>query len=274
MAKTIIPPKEPKAFYDEEAAEKGLLQDHIKLKKGDIAKYVLLPGDPKRVGYIAEFLDDAKLKADYREYVTVTGKYKNIPVSVTSTGIGGPSASIAVEELVKIGADTFIRVGTAGGLSLKVKPNDLAIAQAAIRDEGTSKEYIPAEFPAIADTDIVFALRDAAEKRNHNYHIGVVHSKDCFYGELEPQNSFFREKFENNLKYYTLCGAVASEMECAAIFACAALRKVRAGAIMHIVENTMIERMGTHLEYSDNIENMILTALESIVLLNEKDNKK
>ena len=166
------------AFYDEEAERKGLLTYHTKLKKGDTARYVLLPGDPKRVGYIAEFLNDVKLKADYREYVTATGKYKNVCVSATSTGIGGPSASIAVEELITIGADTFIRVGTAGGLSLKVKPNDLAIAQAAIRDEGTSREYMPIEYPAIANTDIVFALRDAARKRNHNYHIGVVHSKD------------------------------------------------------------------------------------------------
>ena len=223
---------EPKAFYDEEAFKNNLLQYHIKLKKGDVARYVLLPGDPKRVGYIAKFLYNPELKADYREYVTVTGKYKGVDVSVTSTGIGGPSASIAMEELIKVGADTFIRVGTAG-----------------------------------------VALRDAAKKINANYHIGVVHSKDCFYGELEPQNSFFREKFENNLKYYTLCGAIASEMECAALFACASLRKVRAGAVMHIVENTMIERMGTHLEYSDNIENMILTALEAIILLNEKDKK-
>ena len=266
--------REIKAFYDEEASKKGLLQYHIKLKEGDVARYVLLPGDPKRVGYIAKFLDNAELKADYREYVTVTGKYKGVNISVTSTGIGGPSASIAMEELIKVGADTFIRVGTAGGLSLKVRPNDLAIAQAAIKDEGTTKEYIPLEYPAIADTDVMLALRDATKKRNSNYHIGVVHSKDCFYGELEPQNSFFREKFENNLKYYTLCGAIASEMECAALFACASLRKVRAGGIMHIVENTMVERMGTHLEYSDNIENMILTALEAVVILDEKDKSK
>ncbi|WP_295163031.1 nucleoside phosphorylase [uncultured Brachyspira sp.] len=264
-------PKDPKAFYDEYAFKKGILEYHIKLKKGDAARYVLLPGDPKRVGYIAGFLDNAELKADYREYVTAAGKYKGIDVSVTSTGIGGPSASIAMEELIRAGADTFIRVGTAGGLSLKVKPNHLAIAQAAVKDEGTSKEYIPFEYPAVADINVVFALRDAAEKINADYHIGVVHSKDCFYGELEPQNSFFRDKFENNLKYYTLCGAIASEMECAALFACASLRKVRAGGIMHIVENTMIERMGTHLEYSGNIENMILTALEAIVILNEKD---
>lgn len=265
--------REIKAFYDEDANKQGLLQYHIKLKKGDAAKYVLLPGDPKRVSYIAKFLDDAVIKADNREYVTATGRYKGVDVSVTSTGIGGPSASISMEELINIGADTFIRVGTAGGLSLKVKPNDLAITQAAIKDEGTTREYIPFEYPAIADTDVMFALRDAAKKINANYHIGVVHSKDCFYGELEPENSFFREKFENNLKYYTLCGAIASEMECAALFSCASLRKVRAGAIMHIVENTMIERMGTHLKYCDNIENMILTALEAIVLLDEKDKR-
>lgn len=259
-----------KAFYDKKAEKKGLLQYHIKLKKGDAARYVLLPGDPKRVGFIAKYLDNPVLKADYREYVTVTGKYKDIPISITSTGIGGPSASIAMEELIKIGADTFIRVGTAGGIDLKVKPNDLAIAQAAIKDEGTSKEYIPFEYPSIANTEIIFALRDAAKKMNYNYHIGAVHSKDCFYGELEPQNSFFRERFENNLKYYALCGAIASEMECAALFSCAQVRNVRAGAIMHIVENTMIERLGTRLNYSNDIENMILTALESIVILDKK----
>ena len=257
----------PKAYYKENEN----LVHHLKLKKGDVGRYVIMPGDPKRCSKIAKRFDNAELIADYREYATYTGYINGVKVSTTSHGIGGPSTAIALEELIKVGADTFIRVGTAGGLSLKVKPNDLAIAQAAIKDEGTTKEYIPLEYPAIANTDIMLALRDAAKKRNHNYHIGVVHSKDCFYGELEPQNSFFREKFENNLKYYTLCGAIASEMECAALFACASLRRVRAGGIMHIVENTMIERMGTHLEYSDNIENMILTALEAIVLLNEKD---
>lgn len=264
----------PKSFYDKKSYDEGLLKYHIKVKNGDVARYVLLPGDPKRVGFIASYLDNPVLMADYREYVTITGSYKGVRVSVTSTGIGGPSATIAMEELIDVKADTFIRVGTAGGLSLKVTPGDLAIAQAAIKDEGTSNEYIPFEYPALANTDVVFALRDSAKKLNLNYHIGVVHSKDCFYGELEPEKSFFRERFENNLKYYTQAGAIASEMECASLFSCGAIRNVRVGGIMHVVENTMAERLGTHMPYNDNIDSMILTALEAIVLLNEKDGRK
>lgn len=262
--------KDPKAFYNKKAYEDGLLEYHIKLKKGDVSRYVLLPGDPKRVGFIATYLENPILIADYREYVTITGKYKGVRVSVTSTGVGGPSSTIALEELIKVGADTFIRVGTAGGLSLKVRPGDLAIAQAAIKDEGTSKEYIPFEYPSVADTNIVFSLRNAAENLKFNYHIGVVHSKDCFYGELEPEKSFFRERFENNLKYYTKAGAIASEMECAALFACGELRRVRVGGIMYVVENTMMERLGTHIPYAENIDGMILTALEAIVLLDRE----
>lgn len=261
---------EPKAFYDKEAFDKGQLFYHVKLKKGDVGRYVLLPGDPKRVGLIAKHLEDVKLIADYREYVTATGYYKGVKVSVTSTGIGGPSSTIAVEELIKVGADTFIRVGTAGGLRLDVEAGDLAIANGAIRDEGTSREYIPEEYPAVADFETTKALRDAAKKLGHKYHVGVVHSKDCFYGELEPETALFRDHFENNLKYYTKCGAIASEMEAAALFACASVRRVRASGIMYVVENTMLERMGTHKPNPNKIDDMLITALEACVLLENR----
>ena len=133
-------------------------QYHVGLKSGDVGKYVLLPGDPKRCAKIAEYFDDAKLVADRREFVTYTGYLNGEKVSVTSTGIGGASASIAMEELVKVGATTFIRVGTCGGMDINVKGGDIVIATGAVRMEGTSKEYAPIEYPAVADFDITNAL--------------------------------------------------------------------------------------------------------------------
>lgn len=163
-------------------AEEGL-QYHIGLRKGDVGKYVILPGDPKRCEKIARHFDDAKLIADSREYVTYTGYLDGVKVSVTSTGIGGPSASIALEELVRVGADTFLRVGTCGGMQTDIMGGDLVIATGAIRMEGTSKEYAPIEFPAVANLEITNALVQAAKDLNKKYHVGIVQCKDAFYGQ-------------------------------------------------------------------------------------------
>jgi len=244
----------PKAFYDETAFNNGELLYHIKLKQGDTAKYVLLPSDPKYVAVIACYLDNAKLIADYREYVTVTGEYKGIPVSIVSTGMGGSSTAIAVEELIKVGSCTFIRIGTAIGLSPKLQDNDLVIAQGAIKDEGTSSEYIPHEYPALANIDIVRALKEASETLNYNHYIGVVHSTDCLYGTLEPEKSFFSERFQSKLNNYTKAGALASDMESAALFSVASLRRVRAGCIMAIAPDK---------------DYMIKVALDAIVILDK-----
>ena len=157
------------------------MQYHIQCRKGDVGRYVILTGDPKRCADIAAYFYNAKLVADSREYVTYTGELDGILISVTSTGIGGPSASIAIEELVKCGADTFIRVGTCGGMDLKVKGGDIVIANGAIRMEGTTKEYAPIEFPAVADYSIVNSLGAAAKKLGYSYHVGVCQSKDSFY---------------------------------------------------------------------------------------------
>ena len=154
--------------YSEDASK----QYHIQVGQGDVGRYVILPGDPKRCAKIAKYFDDPKLMADSREYVTYTGYLEGEKVSVTSTGIGGPSASIAMEELVKSGADTFIRVGTCGGMQLDVKSGDLIIATGAIRMEGTSKEYAPIEFPAVANIDIVNALIASAKELGIPYHEG------------------------------------------------------------------------------------------------------
>ena len=161
-------------------------QMHIQIKKGDIGRYVILPGDPGRCEKIARYFDEPKQIAQNREYTLWTGKLDGVPVAVCSTGIGGPSAAIALEELVECGADTFIRVGTSGGIVDEVCGGDIVIATAAIRQEGTSREYLPIEFPAAADFSVVSALRDAAVKLGLTHHIGVIQSKDSFYGEIRP----------------------------------------------------------------------------------------
>jgi len=210
----------------------SLKQHHIQLEKGDVGRYVLLPGDPGRCEVIAKHLDNAVHVATNREYVTYTGYLDGVKVSVTSTGIGCPSAAIAVEELVRVGADTFIRVGTSGGIQPGTKSGDLAIVSAAIRDEGTSSHYMPMEFPAIADLEIVSALRRAAEIKGVRYRVGITQSKDSFYGEVEPERSAVSEKLLDRWRAWEIGGAICSEMEASAIFIIASMLKVRAGGIM------------------------------------------
>ena len=163
------------------------LQYHLQIRKGEIGRYVILPGDPKRCEKIARYLDHPRLIADNREFVTYTGYLEGEMVSITSTGIGGASAAIAMEELVQCGADTFIRVGTCGGMERNVKGGDVVIATGSIRMEGTSREYAPIEFPAVANLDVTNALVNAAKKLGHTYHVGVVQSKDSFYGQHDPE---------------------------------------------------------------------------------------
>ena len=188
------------------------LQRHINVKAGDVGKYVILPGDPKRCEKIAKYFDDAKLIADNREYVTYTGYLGGEKVSVTSTGIGGPSASIAMEELVRVGADTFVRVGTSGGIALDVKGGDVVVATGAIRMEGTSKEYAPIEFPAVPDLDIVNALVDSCKEMKLKYHTGVVQCKDSFYGQINPERMAVNYELTNKWAAWKKLGAKASEM--------------------------------------------------------------
>ena len=177
------------------------VQYHIQTKPEDVGEYVLLPGDPKRCKLIAQFLDDAVLVADSREFVTYTGYLNGEKVSVTSTGIGGPSASIAMEELYRCGARTFIRVGTCGGMQLDVKGGDLVIASGAIRMEGTSKEYAPIEYPAVADVQVVNALRQAADKLQAVSHIGVVQCKDSFMVSMSRKKNRWAMSFRISGKH-------------------------------------------------------------------------
>ena len=245
------------------SGEEGL-QYHLQIRPGDVGKYVILPGDPKRCKKIAEHFDDAKLIADSREYVTYTGYLDGVKVSVTSTGIGGPSASIAMEELVKCGADTFIRVGTCGGMELDVKGGDVVIASGAIRMEGTSKEYAPIEFPAVANIDIINSLAEGAKLLGHNYHVGVVQCKDAFYGQHEPEIKPVSYELLNKWEAWKRCGCLASEMESAALFVVASYLRVRAGSVFLVVGNQEREKEGLENPIVHDTEAAISVAVEAI----------
>lgn len=210
---------------------------HIDVAPGEVGKYVILPGDPKRCASIAKYFDDAKLIADKREYVTYTGYLDGEKVSVTSTGIGGPSASIAMEELVQAGADTFVRVGTCGGMEINVKGGDIILATGAIRNEGTSREYAPIEFPAVPNLDVVNALVASAKEQGVTYHTGVVQCKDSFYGQHSPETKPVSYELENKWEAWLRLGCLASEMESAALFTVASYLKVRCGSTFLAVGN-------------------------------------
>lgn len=242
-------------------------QYHIGLKEGDIGEYVILPGDPKRCEKIAKYFDDAKLVADRREFTTYTGYLNGVKVSVTSTGIGGPSAAIALEELVKVGGRKFIRVGTCGGMDLDVKSGDLVIATGAIRMEGTSKEYAPIEFPAVANYDIVTSLINAAKKLNQTYHVGVVECKDSFYGQHSPDIMPVNYELLNKWNAWLRLGCLASEMESAALFTVASFLRVKVGSIFLVVANQEREKQGLENPVAHDTECAIKTAVEAIRLM-------
>ena len=242
-------------------------QYHIALKPGDVGEYVILPGDPKRCAKIAQYFENPVLMADNREYVTYTGYLDGTKVSVTSTGIGGASASIAMEELVKIGAKYFIRVGTCGGMQTDVVGGDLIIATGAIRMEGTSKEYAPIEFPAVANLDIVNALVKASEKLGYKAHTGIVQCKDAFYGQHEPETKPVGYELMDKWEAWKKLGCLASEMESAALFVVAAYLKVKVGSVFLTVANQEREKLGMDNPVVHDTEKAIKTAIEAIKIL-------
>lgn len=219
-------------------------QYHIQVGSGDVGEYVIMPGDPKRCEKIARYLDDAHFVADSREFTTYTGYLDGVKVSVTSTGIGGPSASIAMEELVKCGAKTFVRIGTCGGMQLDVKSGDIAIATGAVRMEGTSKEYAPIEFPAVPDLAVTNALVQSAKALGVPYHTGVVECKDSFYGQHDPSDMPVGYELKNKWDAWIKLGCIASEMESAALFVVAAARHVRCGSCFLVMANQEREAKG------------------------------
>ncbi|MHA1614249.1 MAG: nucleoside phosphorylase [Candidatus Thorarchaeota archaeon] len=208
---------------------------HIGIAPGEIPKLVLLPGDPDRSKKIAEqFFDNPEEIAKKREYWSFKGTWNDVPVAVCSTGIGCPSAAIAIEELVKVGCKTFIRVGTSGAISHKVVSGDIVIFSGSVRDEGTSRQYVPIEFPAVAHPDTVIALTKAAEKRGATYHVGIGHSKDAFYSE-HPDYVADPESMRKKWEAMKDANVLATEMEAAALFVIGHLRGVKVGAACVVI---------------------------------------
>ena len=246
---------------------------HINLAKSDIegAKYAILPGDPGRVGSIAKYLDNPKKIGQNREYTAYLGKIKNEKVLVISTGIGGPSTAICVEELAMIGITHLIRVGTSGGMQLDVTAGDLVIASAAIRQEGTSKEYLPIEFPAVADIDIINALRNASNELKLPNHTGVVQCKDSFYGQHSPERMPVSYELENKWQAWIKGGALCSEMETAALYVVSSVLGLHAGAILLVIWNQEREKAGLSQDECFDTDRAIKVAINAIAKLIEKN---
>lgn len=236
------------------------MQKHIRCSEGDVAKFVLLPGDPDRAERIAAQFDEAQLVAKNREFTVYTGTYRGVGLSVCSTGIGGPSAAIAMEELARIGADTFIRVGSAGARQKNIPIGSTVAITAAIRGDGTSRSYLPIEFPAVADLRVTNAIVQAMERLYGNAYYGVAYSRDAFYVQNPELNKQFLD-----------AGVVASEMECATLFVVAAARGLACGAVVGTDSNIFLEKQLT-LEEKESLYMMaerraIKVALEAIFVL-------
>jgi len=217
---------------------------HLGIAPSQGAEYAIITGDPDRVEGIAMLLDEPEFVARKREYNTWTGKISGKRVLVTSHGIGGPSTAICVEELARCGVHTIIRVGTCGGMSLDVLGGDLVIANAAIRQEGTTTEYLPIQFPAVSNFAVTSALMEAAAETGKRVHVGVVQSKDSFYGQHSPDESPVSYQLKNQWQAWIKGGCLASEMESAALFIVAAAKKIRAGGVLHVIWNQERESAG------------------------------
>ena len=247
------------------------LQFHIKCKAGDVGRYCFLPGDPGRCEKIAAYFDNPVKVQSNREYTTYTGTLLGEKVSVCSTGIGGPSAVIAMEELHNIGADTFIRVGTCGGIALPVKSDDVVIATGAVRHEGASREYAPIEFPAVSDYEVQSALVQAAKNLGKPWHAGVVQCKDAFYGQHSPARMPVSYELLNKWEAWKRLGVKASEMESAALFVVADALGCRCGSCLHVIWNQEREAAGLDQEESHDLSAALEVGIEAVKLLIEAD---
>jgi len=245
-------------------------QYHIALEKGDVGRYCILPGDPGRCEIIAKYFDNPRFVASNREFTTWTGTLNGEKVSAVSTGIGGPSAAIAMEELCAIGADTFIRVGTCGGINMKVKSSDVVIATGAIRFDGTAREYAPIEFPAVADFEVTRALVDAAKELGESWHTGIVQCKDSFYGQHSPDRMPVSAMLKERWEAWKRLGVLASEMESSALFVIACALGVRCGSVLNVVWNQERKAAGFAEPDDHDTERGIRVAIRAISALIEK----
>ncbi len=249
-------------------------QFHIQCVEGDVGKYVILPGDPGRCEAIARHFDNPVHIGMNREYNVWTGTLLGEKVSVCSTGIGGPSAAIAMEELVKIGADTFLRTGTCGGIHLDVKPGDIVVATGAVRYEHTSLEYAPIEYPAVADFELTAALKQASEALGFDTHTGIVQCKDSFYGQHSPEASPVYYELQHKWESWKRLGVKASEMESAALFVVANALHVRCGSCFHVIWNQEREKAGMFMPMSEDTSGVIRVTIEALKTLILADRAK
>ena len=250
------------------------VQYHINCGPGDVGRYCILPGDPGRCELIARYFDDPVFIGSNREYTIYTGTLLGEKVSVCSTGIGGPSAVIALEELTALGADTFVRVGPCGGIAIPVQSDDLVIATGAVRHEGTSREYAPIEFPAVADFQVLTALVDAAKALKEPWHAGVVQCKDSFYGQHDPARMPVSYELLNKWEAWKRLGALASEMESAALLTAAAALGVRCGSVFHVVWNQEREKAGLDRKEAGDGLQAVRVGVEAVKLLIQQDREK
>ena len=253
---------------DEQSRE---LQFHIQCAPGQVGKYCILPGDPGRCEAIARHFDAPVHVQTNREYTTYTGTLLGEKVSVASTGIGGPSAAIAMEELCNLGCHTFVRVGTCGGIKLEVQSDDVVVATGAVRMEGTSREYAPIEWPAVPDFAVTQALVRAAQNLGKPWHAGVVQCKDSFYGQHSPARMPVSFELEQKWEAWKRLGVLASEMESAALFAVAAARGVRCGSVFHVIWNQEREKAGLDQKESHDTSAAIEVGVEALKLLIQQD---
>ena len=249
-------------------------QYHIGVGPEDVGEYVILPGDPGRVPKIAKYFDNAVKVGESREFVTYTGYLNGVKVSCTSTGVGGPSASIALEELVACGAKTFIRIGTCGGMQIDVKSGDVIIASGAIRAEGTSKEYAPIEFPAVPNVKVANELAEAAERLGIPHHVGVVQCKDSFYGQHRPETLPNHDELLRKWDAWIRLDCKASEMESAALFIVGQYLRVRVGSCFLVVANQTRAEAGLENPQVHDTEMAIKVAVEAMRSLIDEDKKK
>ena len=241
---------------------------HVGLGPGDVGEYVLVPGDPFRTPLVAKFLDDAKEVAFSREYRTFTGTVEGTKVSTMSTGMGGPSVAIGVEELHELGVHTLLRVGTCGALQPEVKMGDLVIASGAVRSEGTPDGYVPKEYPAVASLHVVEALRDTAEASGVPYHVGIMRSVDALYSDLVP-DQMPRPDLRPELEMWTRAGVLGNDMETSTLFVVSRLRKMRAGTICLCVDEVAAGEIH-HLDPS-YMDRMLKVAVDAIRRLIARD---
>lgn len=258
----------------EEIMKKQEMPFHIRCWASEVGKYCLMPGDPGRCEKIAQYFDNPVFISSNREYTVYTGELAGERVSVVSSGIGGPSAAIAMEELADLGVHTFIRIGTCGGISLDVRSGDLVVASGAVRMEGTSREYAPLEFPAVPDFEVLQALADAAAGSKRTYHVGVVQCKDSFYGQHEPERMPVSSELQQKWEAWKRLGVLASEMESAALFTVAASRRLRCGSVFHVIWNQEREAAGMEDCEDHDISGVIRTGAEALKLLIRRDRRK